>query len=150
VGAFITELMDRQQDRMSLQRIINMQARNALISDLQDSLRELTETLQRIDHSGEGVPLATNLCEGLHALLGTLVDANDSGDEEDLALLQLLTADRTDLMDRMRHRLLREGSALPFPAQEALFGATSLFERTVWLMRRYTALRKMGTHEKGS
>jgi phosphate:Na+ symporter len=160
-ATFITDLMDRHQDRLSLQRMINIQGRNALIGDLQDSVREFTKTLDRIaqstpngsaDNAGVaalgsapvgaplGTPLGTALCEGLHALLSTLVEANETLDADDLQMLQLLTSDRTELMERIRHRLLREGQELPFSVHEALFAATSLFERIVWLMRRYALL----------
>lgn len=152
VAMFITDLMDRHQDRLSLQRMINIQGRNALIGDLQDSVYEFTVALDRItqatgvssledalDNTG-AMPLVTALCEALHALLSTLAEAHDSMDADDLQILRLLTGDRTELMERIRHRLLREGQDLPFLVHEALFAATSLFERIVWLIRRYVLL----------
>jgi len=149
VTTFIADLMDRHQDRLSLQRMINIQGRNVLIGDLQDSVHEFNLALQQVRRatnahetqaSSQSWLLVTALCEGLHALLTTLAEAHESMDASDLQILKLLTSDRTELMERVRHRLLREGQDLPFPVHEALFSATSLFERIVWLIRRYVLL----------
>lgn len=157
VSMFITDLMDRHQDRLSLQRMINIQGRNALIGDLQDSVYEFTLALGQVSQAisvdqaedvSQSWPLVTALCEGLHALLTTLSETQESMDADDLQMLKLLTADRTELMERIRHRLLREGQDLSFPVHEALFSATSLFERIVWLIRRYVLL--LGPKEVGA
>lgn len=149
VSIFIADLMDRHQDRLSLQRMINIQGRNVLIGDLQDSVHEFNLALQQVRQatnahetqaSSQSWLLVTALCEGLHALLTTLAEAHESMDASDLQILKLLTSDRTELMERVRHRLLREGQDLSFPVHEALFSATSLFERIVWLIRRYVLL----------
>ncbi|MDX9766231.1 MAG: Na/Pi symporter [Ectothiorhodospiraceae bacterium] len=147
VERFITDLMDRHQDRLSLHRMINIQGRNALIVNLQDSLYELSSLLGRMHGTAETGQLSHGLNEGLHAILLTLLDAVDNGDAEDWALLNRLTSDRTELMERIRHKLLREGQTLPYTTHEVLFGATSLFERIIWLLRRYILLVANGGGE---
>jgi phosphate:Na+ symporter len=51
-----------------------------------------------------------------------------------------LLGHRDELMERIRQRVLREDPAMPPAAQEALFAATMLFERIVWLSRQTTML----------
>jgi phosphate:Na+ symporter len=43
-------------------------------------------------------------------------------------------------MERIRRRVLREDADMPARPQEALFAATMLFERLIWLARRCAIL----------
>ena len=44
------------------------------------------------------------------------------------------------MMERIRQRVLREDPNMPPKSQEALFTATMLFERVVWLARKCAIL----------
>ncbi|SDB45308.1 hypothetical protein SAMN05660653_02203 [Desulfonatronum thiosulfatophilum] len=61
-------------------------------------------------------------------------------DKDEATILAAPTSDRSALMERLRHGLLRQGEDMPYSVQEALFSVTSLFERTIWLLSRYLAL----------
>ena len=80
------------------------------------------------------------MVEALHALLTALIDAVASDDPADRDLVLALLGHRDELMERIRQRVLREDPAMPPAAQEALFTATMLFERIVWLARQTTML----------
>ena len=140
VKLFITELMDRHQDRELLDRMVNLQSRNALIVELQSSLFEFSQRIQPLLAESEPMSTGRQLCESLHALTLTFADAIESGDTDDMTILRGLTSDRSDLMENLRNRLLSDDIDRSHEMHEALYLATSLFERIVWLMRRYVVL----------
>ena len=83
--------------------------------------------------------LVANLGEGLGALLLTAEDGIRTGDATELHLVQQMTAERDSLVDTLRRRVIAAERGLSGADQELLYGLTSLFERIVWLLRRFTA-----------
>ena len=83
--------------------------------------------------------LVANLGEGLGALLLTAEDGVRTGDATELQLVQQMTAERDSLVDTLRRRVMATERGLSGADQELLYGLTSLFERIVWLLRRFTA-----------
>ena len=67
-------------------------------------------------------------------------DAAASDDPEERDLIMSLLGHRDELMERIRTRVLREDPNMPPKPQEALFTATMLFERVVWLARKCAVL----------
>lgn len=118
--------------------------RNRLLASLQDSLVELHQAAQAAGGAAaDGAPVALlldQLVQSLHLMLETLADtaSRPLPDAEDLALLRSLTHDRSELMDGIRRRL--QGSELEAGLRQAVFSATTVFERCVWLARRYVLL----------
>jgi phosphate:Na+ symporter len=53
-------------------------------------------------------------------------------DELEIQLLQGMTADRGDLMERIRSIHLAGGEGMPIEARSSLLYLTTLFERIVW------------------
>jgi phosphate:Na+ symporter len=84
--------------------------------------------------------LAENLSEGLAALLMVAYEAVRDGNPDDLALLQKMAGDRDSLVDQMRRRVVSTDKSLSAQDQQALYTITSLFERIVWMLRRFAAL----------
>jgi phosphate:Na+ symporter len=72
--------------------------------------------------------------------LAALVDATASDDPAERELVLALLGQRDELMERVRQRALREDPSLPPKAQDAIFAATMLFERIIWLARRNAVL----------
>ncbi len=72
-------------------------------------------------------------------MLLTAEEGLRTGNIEDLLLVQQLTADRDSLVDTLRRRAMATEQGLPGPDQELLYGLTSLFERIVWMLRRFAA-----------
>lgn len=140
IGEFLTELMDRTQDRDALNRMLNYQSRNRLLVDIQDGLYRLEELLQPTRADDKAGAVAHGIVEGLDFLALTLLDTLKSKDEQDRALFLKLTTDNSMVMERVRDQLLRKGAELSPEAQEALFSGSSLYERIVWLLRQYCLL----------
>lgn len=145
IELFLSELIDRTQDRQTMHRILNHQARNRVLGDLRESLFALRRMLGAVDALHERTHLERSLAEGMHAILGTMAETLSAADkidldDDDVIMLTAMTSDRSALMERLRHGLLGHGEELPYAVQESLFAATSLFERTIWLLGRYLAL----------
>ena len=137
---YLKDIADRAHSRTVLDQTIVLRDRNGLIVSLQETLAELCEIGRPREHPESVQALIGNLVEGLHVMLETLAHCAAEPDPHDLEMLRLLTHDRSELMDAIRRRLLSTGADLPLETQRVLFSATSLFERSVWLLRRYVLL----------
>lgn len=135
---FLTELADRNHSRAVLERTIVLRDRNELLASLQESLVELCQVTNGDSRAKEVRTLINNLIESLHMMLETLAEVAQSPDAEDLEMLRILTHDRSELMDSIRRRM--QGSDAAVAVQQSTFSATTLFERCVWLLRRYVLL----------
>jgi hypothetical protein len=71
IATFITELINRQQDRLALDRMLNLQSRNRLIDDLREGVYELDGLLARTRPTAASgnQALESNITEALHFLL---------------------------------------------------------------------------------
>jgi len=139
IDRFLEELLHRGADEESLEAAMSLKGRNQLAIALCESLRELLAALSAVGTSGPGVRLPQHLVEASHALLMSLCEVVREKDPLDRVLLRELTGDRTELMESVRRDLLRNGANLDQRHRDSLFTATSLFERLVWLVRRYAA-----------
>jgi phosphate:Na+ symporter len=92
--------------------------------------------------------LESNITEALHFLLLALHDAALSPDPDDLELLHALSGDRAEVIEKLRHQLLRQSDDRGAQIKETLYAASSLFERLVWLIRQYAQLLR--TFPRGS
>ena len=137
---FLVELADRQRSRDVLERSMVLRDRNRLLGSLQESLAELHQNTQAVMGDPTVTQLLDQLVQSLHIVLETLAEtaALAQPDAEDLELLRSLTHDRSDLMDGIRRRL--QGSELESGLHQVVFSATTVFERCVWLARRYALL----------
>ncbi|WP_051340395.1 Na/Pi symporter [Azospirillum halopraeferens] len=147
IDAFQTELLDGAMARPGLERGMRLQSRQDVFVSLADSVHELATLIDGApDGAGADHRLTRALVESLHALLDTLADTVDAPDPADVDLLIALASDRSELMERTRATLLRTDAPSSAAARQALFAQTALFERIVWLIRRFALLlRPAGT-----
>lgn len=143
IERFLDETLAEALSGATLDHAIILKNRNQLLLSLQETLYQLVNEVERT-HAGqdptESTPqLTDSMVETLHMLLLMVLDAVEDGDAEDLAMLQSLTEDRSELMDGIRRKLLAS-QELQGTTRDAVFAATSLFERGVWLLRRYAML----------
>ncbi len=144
IGDFLGRLAGGQLTSSQVGQLTNLQSRNETLRSLHETLGELRTALMAARRRPGSEPLATALAEGLGALLMCVDDAARSGEAEDIDLLLLLSADRGDVVDGMRRRVMATSGA-DAATQEAVYAITSLFERTVWLVQRYGSLLQQAT-----
>jgi phosphate:Na+ symporter len=134
---FLTELVDRHHNRDVQERSNVLRQRNELLGSLQDTLADLVQQCRPLVRHPQTQGLSHGMVEALHLMLETLAETAVGRHADDRAMLLQLTQDRSELMDEIRRRLLRAELELAQDLQHAALTATGLFERSVWLMRRY-------------
>jgi phosphate:Na+ symporter len=137
---FLEALLATQMSAETLEIAVSLKDRNQLLSGLQETVNELAAAVERVHHiaapDSEPRVLAGNLVETLHLMLETLAEAAGQTDTELVITLKALTADRSELLQDIRRRLLA-GGQMDSTVRETVFDALSLFERSLWLMRHY-------------
>ncbi|MEQ8814938.1 MAG: Na/Pi symporter [Thalassobaculum sp.] len=146
---FLTELLDATSSRDLMLAVLQLEKRNQLLGELLVTAdQQLAGPYRGLQATGGGRldGLLRALVESQHALLLTALDAlaheTDSAgasEPDEVALLLALSGDRSEAMDELRRRVAGE-TRLTAAEHEALYAATALFERTVWLVRRYALL----------
>lgn len=147
IEGFLTDLLSGSPSREMLERLIRLRSRTEVLVGLLDGVRHLVQLIETLDGPQDGrlARLAGSIVESLHALLEELaVEAVEHEAERREALLAV-TLDRSEMMDRVRRSLLAE--AQDEGVQAALYPLTLLFERNVWLIRRYLILLPGGRGE---
>jgi phosphate:Na+ symporter len=140
MAGYLESISEGRLERADREQVVRLQHRAANLNALHESLDEFVAacvTARQWPSSGR---VADQMIESLHALLNTLVEAAATNAPEEQEMLLALLGHRDEMMERIRQRVLREDPNMPAKSQEALFGATMLFERVVWLARRCAIL----------
>ena len=140
---FLSGLFTRTQSPETLEHLVNLHARNDLITNLQDTTLEFSQQLSKQFPEPAAQHLRHNLTESLHLILQLLADATENHNND--AELLMLSHDRNEVMERVRKQFITAESTLSIETQNHLFAATALFERQVWLVRRYALLLERRT-----
>lgn len=149
---FLTELIDQRLSRTDLDLALRAQTQVELVRALQETLHELGTV---VDGFRTPPPLVFNLSESLRAVLFVLADAMPGESMAlDLDVLDTLTSDRSDLLERIRRDLAAscagEDAVTGGEEVRALMRATSLFERALWLVRRLCLALRPRANEDNS
>jgi phosphate:Na+ symporter len=134
---FITALADQHRSHDVLERTNVLRERNDLIMNLQETVHDFHQAAAGTDQPEPIRQLLQSMTDSLHMMLELLAEAHKEPGSEDLALLRTLSHDRSDMMDNVRKGLLATGDRLTPAHQQTAFACTTLFERSVWLLRRY-------------
>jgi phosphate:Na+ symporter len=121
IGNFLDALMQRPIGDEVQRAVVLARARLRLLRDLRESVAEFAAIATLLPME------AGPMIESLHLLLSELVDARDA---EAQAWLIELAADRGEMMQQVRRRAVSV-------RQEEMFALTAIFERAVWLTRRF-------------
>ncbi|QPM90253.1 Na/Pi cotransporter family protein [Pseudooceanicola algae] len=135
IDAFIAELINRELDRETANEILGLERRQEHLDALEDSIAEFVAILRRNSFSGRAADLIDRLTESISVILLTTQDAWEHSDAFETETLMTLTADRGDMMERIRIAF-QDGSRAGLEEESAIFHATMLFERIVWLVRQ--------------
>lgn len=121
------------QNHDRIYRLIDRQDRLAAI---ELTLRDFVAAAPMLDHSQALASIRVALVEGLDAVLLSYVEAMESRDPEDMALVERITGDRGAVMEGVRRGFLSD-AALTLDRDEklGLMQLTGLFERLIFLLR---------------
>lgn len=139
---FLTEIVDSNSSRDVLTDVFDMQKRNeilvGLIAAVSDYVRVVERAGPRADDDKFG-RLLFAFGESIHTILMIAEDAFTTRDKGDLELLLNFTSDRSAQMEAIRRRIMDVGDVTPAD-HDTLYASTTLFERVLWLIRRYAVL----------
>lgn len=134
VRAFLDELVSRQLDSEISRAVLALERRQEHLVALEESVNQFVTTRRATAFTGRAGELMERLAESMSLMFLTARDAWTGGDALDLDHLLKLTEDRGNLMERIRASCQSE--QVTHDQQSGLFYATTLFERTVWLLRQ--------------
>jgi phosphate:Na+ symporter len=140
MAGYLESISEGRLERSDRERVVRLQHRAANLNAMHESLDEFVTACVSARLWPSSGRVADQMIESLHALLNALVEASATNDPQEQELILSLLGHRDEMMERIRRRVLREDPAMPAKPQEALFAATMLFERVVWLARRCAIL----------
>lgn len=136
IRLFEAELAEAKLDSEAAERLLRIQRVQEIASGLQEILFAFSEAASSVDPSASeaAAKLRHNLVESLDTIVQTAVAVFAERDELEIQLLQGMTADRGDLMERIRAIHLAGGEGMGLEARSSLLYLTTLFERIVWML----------------
>jgi phosphate:Na+ symporter len=140
ISNYVEQILEENPDREDRERIVRLQHRVANLNALFEALDDFVTASQAARRSVPAARVSDQMVESLHSLLSALVDATASEEPEDIHFLIALLGHRDELMEKIRTRVMGEDPNMTAEAQNALFSATMLFERVIWLARRNALL----------
>ena len=133
--SFLGELVADRLDPQTSQSVIQLERRQEFIEAIEESVHEFVGARSSTPVAGRAEEIMERLTESTSLLLLTARDAWMGGDAIDLEHLVLLTADRGDMMERIRFGCRELDTT--HEQQSAVFYSITLFERIVWLLRQF-------------
>ena len=135
IETFVSEAVTRHPQNADFSGLLLLQRCNNHILPLIDALHAYVEELGALtDPSPQEQTMCGSMTESLHFLLSLVAD-QAAGEDPEGDMLKRLTNDRSAVMTRFRNEIVVNG-AQSNANREALFVATGLFERMVWLVRQ--------------
>jgi len=134
IDNFLGELIDQALSGELAARLMKMDRRQDHLQSLLMATNELASMSTSGRFSEQRAALVDRLKESLSLIFLSAHDAWSSRDAADREVLLQLTADRGDLMERLRRGVTADAAA--GAETSALSYMTSLFERAVWLVRQ--------------
>ncbi len=148
MASYLGAILQSNLERSDREQAVRLEHRTANVSAIYEGLDEFVAACKASREWPSSGRVADQMIESLHTLLGALVDATASDDPAEREFVLALLGQRDELMERVRQRALREDPTLPPKAQDAIFAATMLFERIIWLARRSALLLAPATETR--
>lgn len=140
MGAYLESISEGRLERSDRERVVRLQHRAANLNAMHESLEEFVAACVAARQWPSSGRVADQMIESLHVLLEALVESATASEPQEQDMILSLLGHRDEMMERIRQRVLREDPGMPAKPQEALFAATMLFERVIWLARRCAIL----------
>jgi phosphate:Na+ symporter len=140
VESYCTALFHKQLTAKTYERLTNVQNRHEVIGFIEENVFQLAATVDQGTRSSQLLELVQTFAEALDFILLTAGDATTTLDPADAELLGNLCSDRGELMGRIRNVYLSGAQNLSTQDRSLLLNLTTLFDRTIWMVRRLAVL----------
>lgn len=138
--AFLADVLHGDASAEASERLLNLRNRQDLLAEIEKDLFGLYQTLRERPGGGKAAQLALGIVEVLDTILLTLLAAAETGEPGELETLGAMTADRGEMMERVRKSYLSAEENLAAEDRALVLYITHLFERTAWSLGRYGQL----------
>jgi phosphate:Na+ symporter len=142
---FLRNAVQRARSVEVAEKLLNLRNRQELLKVIEEDLLQQYETLRARPGGAKAAQLCDAIVEVLDTMLQTTLAAADGGDREELALLGAMTADRGEMMERIRKKYLATEEDVTAEDRALILHATHGFERIVWSLGRYGELLARNT-----
>jgi phosphate:Na+ symporter len=141
---FLLGMLQSDVELRTSARLLSLQNRQALLAAIEEDIFGLCQILRGRTDKGKAGQLGLNVVECLDTLLLTVIASADTGDSDERELLLVLTADRGELMERIRKTYLSMEGSLSLDDRSLILYVIHLFERTAWCIGQYGRLLPRG------
>lgn len=122
------------------EKLLNLRNRQDLLKVVEEDLLQQYEALRARPGGAKAAQLCAAIVEVLDTMLQTMLAAAETGDRDELALLGTMTADRSEMMERIRRKYLATEEEVTAEDRALILHVTHGFERIVWSLGRYGEL----------
>jgi len=136
IDRFLAAVIRANPDMASTDQVFAARTRLQTLRPLQVALKQFVCELAGVA-APERPAFAEHMVEGLHAILMVAADTACDDPADAIEMLNILTQERSALMERVRQELLSGCNSIG--GRESLLSATLTFERIIWLLRRSSA-----------
>ena len=133
---FLAEMLNYQPDLDVVERNLLLQSQCELIEQLMETTLQIGLTLDGLPETEGMKQISSSVIEGLHFILLTLIDCVTEEGDENIPLLEIMTDDRTEIMQRLRNSLMQETNGMEQANYQSLLNVTISLDRSIWLTRR--------------
>jgi phosphate:Na+ symporter len=142
---FLRDALERADSVELAERLLNLRNRQDLLKVVEEDLLQQYEALRARPGGAKAAQLCAAIVEVLDTMLQTTLEAAETGDREELALLGAMTADRGETMEQIRKKYLATEEEVTAEDRALILHVTHGFERIVWSLARYGELLARNT-----
>jgi phosphate:Na+ symporter len=140
LAAFLRDALQCADSVELAERLLNLRNRQDLLKVVEEDLLQQYEALRAKPGGAKAAQLCAAIVEVLDTMLQTTLAAAETSDRDELALLGAMTADRGEMMERIRKKYLATDEEVTAEDRALILHVTHGFERIVWSLGRYGEL----------
>jgi len=138
---FLNELSKKPDSLALHEKVLFYQNTLQSISMLENSLYDLVQIVETTYEKVHSLNYTSNLIESLRAITDTAIQGIESNELTDLEITRQLTAEKGDLLNRIRAQHLSTDLAMDLEMKQLSYTMTIQFERIIWQIRSLNQLR---------
>lgn len=138
---FLDELSMKPDSLALHDKILYFQNTQQSISMLEHSLYDMVQMTEITYEKVHSLSYTSNLIESLRAITETAIEGIESNEITDLEITRQLTAEKGNLLNRIRAQHLSADQALNMEMKQLSYSLTIQFERIIWQLRSLNQLR---------
>ncbi len=142
--SFMRSMMGRYMIDKEVERLTLLQSRLAMLVGLNQCLNSLCLTTSSVVRGGTVAQTRLTFVDSIDFLLGMMVEASVSENDELLVAFLNATSERSGLLEKIRDHYAAEDNGLTKSEKAILFDLTGSFQQMLWLSHQMAKLMILG------